>query len=122
MSKTLKRVAPIGEERDREILKDAATYSYKDTEQGSVQAHIFFPQEGKKTGSLRPALIFFHGGFWGVPTPTQFVPHCLHFSSRGAVTLTAETRTESRHGTGAMEAVEDDQSCHKIWHHWCQDF
>lgn len=107
MSESLKRVAPIGEERDREILKDAATYSYKESPHGSVQAHIFFPQEGQKAGRPRPAVIFFHGGFWDIPTPTQFVPHCLHFSSRGAVTIAAETRTESRHGAGAMEAVED---------------
>ena len=55
----------------------------------------------------RPVVVFFHGGFWDSPTPTQFVPHCLHFASRGAVAVAAETRTSVRHGTGPMEAIED---------------
>lgn len=105
MSSILQRVAPIGEARDREILKDAATYVYQARPQGSVQAHLFFP-ENTPPGP-RPVVVFFHGGFWDTPTPTQFVPHCLHFASRGAVAVAAETRTSGRHGTGAMEAIED---------------
>jgi acetyl esterase len=105
MSNILRRVAPIGEARDREILKDAATYVYQERPQGDVQAHVFFPE---KTGTEpRPVVVFFHGGLWDTPTPTQFVPHCLHFASRGAVTVAAETRTTARHGTGAIEAIED---------------
>lgn len=38
---------------------------------------------------------------------TQFVPHCLHFSQRGAVTVTLETRVGSIHRTGPVEALED---------------
>jgi acetyl esterase len=105
MSSILQRVAPIGEARDREILKDAATYIYQERSQGDVQAHLFFPQESP-TGP-RPVVVFFHGGFWDTPTPTQFVPHCLHFASRGAVAVAAETRTLARHGTGPMEAIDD---------------
>jgi acetyl esterase/lipase len=52
-------------------------------------------------------VVFFHGGFWDSPTPTQFVPHCLHFASRGAVAVAAETRTSAKHGTGPLEAIED---------------
>lgn len=105
MSSILQRVAPIGEARDREILKDAATYVYQERRQGPVQAHVFFPQTAAP--QPRPVLVFFHGGFWETPTPTQFVPHCLHFASRGAVAVAAETRTSSRHGTGPLEAIED---------------
>lgn len=105
MSSILQRVAPIGEARDREILKDAATYVYQERPQGPVQAHVFFPQEASDTP--RPVVVFFHGGFWDTPTPTQFVPHCLHFASRGAVAVAAETRTLARHGTGPMEAIAD---------------
>lgn len=105
MSSILQRVAPIGEARDREILKDAATYVYQERPQGPVQAHLFFPEPGES--APRPVVVFFHGGFWDTPTPTQFVPHCLHFASRGAVAVAAETRTSARHGTGPMEAIED---------------
>jgi acetyl esterase/lipase len=105
MSSILQKVAPIGEARDREILKDAATYVYQERPQGPVQAHVFFPE--KPSSSPAPVVVFFHGGLWDTPTPTQFVPHCLHFASRGAVAVAAETRTSSRHGTGAMEAIDD---------------
>lgn len=105
MSQILKKVAPIGEARDREILKDAATYIYQERPQGPVQAHLFLPQQ--PTEGPRPLVVFFHGGFWDTPTPTQFVPQCLHFASRGAVAVAAETRTLARHGAGPVEAVED---------------
>jgi len=105
MSNNLHRVAPIGEARDREILKDAATYAYQERPQGAVQAHVFFPAEASP--APRPVVVFFHGGFWDSPTPSQFVPHCLHFASRGAVAVAAETRTATRHGTGPLEAIED---------------
>ena len=87
------------------MLKDAATYVYQNRPQGEVQAHVFFPPPASPTP--RPLLVFFHGGFWDSPTPTQFVPHCLHFASRGAVAVAAETRTSARHGTGPLEAIED---------------
>ncbi len=105
MSSILQRVAPIGEARDREILKDAATYVYQQRPQGDVLAHLFLPE--KMTVEPRPVIVFFHGGFWDSPTPTQFVPHCLHFASRGAVAVAAETRTSVKHGTGPLEAIED---------------
>jgi acetyl esterase/lipase len=105
MSSILQRVAPIGEARDREILKDAATYVYQERPQGPVQAHVFLPENA--AAAPRPLLVFFHGGFWDSPTPTQFVPHCLHFTGRGAVTVAAETRTLARHGTGPVEAIDD---------------
>lgn len=105
MSSILQRVAPIGEARDREILKDAATYVYTQRAQGDVLAHLFLPESSDPTP--RPVIVFFHGGFWDTPTPTQFVPHCLHFASRGAVAVAAETRTSGKNGTGPLEAIED---------------
>jgi acetyl esterase len=105
MSSILQRVAPIGEARDREVLKDASTYVYEQRPEGDILAHLFFPDID--TGQPRPAVVFFHGGFWDTPTPTQFVPHCLHFAGRGAVAVAAETRTGSKHGTGPLEAIED---------------
>jgi acetyl esterase/lipase len=105
MSKILQRVAPIGEARERELLRDAATYIYQERPQGPIHAHVFFP--GEPATAPRPIFVFFHGGMWDVTTPAQFVPHCLHFASRGAVAVVAETRTQQRHSTGAIEAAED---------------
>jgi len=105
MSSILQKVAPIGEAREREMLKDSSSYIYHATPQGDILAHVFQPDDS--CIGPRPAVIFFHGGFWDAAMVTQFVPHCLHFTSRGAVALAAETRTSSKHGTGPLEAIED---------------
>lgn len=105
MSSSLQRVALIGEERDKELLRDFAHYTYLERAEGPVQAHILFPPGPH--GDHRPLVVFFHGGFWDVSAISQFVPHCLHFASRGAVAVVAQTRTNHRHGTGAVEVFED---------------
>ena len=105
MSSILQKVAPIGEAREREMLKDSASYIYHQTPQGDILAHVFLPS-GELT-SPAPVVVFFHGGFWDSTMPTQFVPHCLHFTSRGAIAVAAETRTASKTGTGPLEAIED---------------
>lgn len=105
MSQILQKVAPIGESRDKELLKSASTYLYGSRDGGDLLAHVFAP-EGSFS-SPRPAVIFFHGGFWDAAMVTQFVPHCHHFASRGAVSIAFETRIGSKHGTGPVEALED---------------
>lgn len=88
------------------MLKSATTYTYLETEQGPVQAHFFVPEDFNPT-DRRPLVVFFHGGFWDSAMATQFVPHCLHFASRGAVAVAVETRVFSVHRTGAVDALED---------------
>jgi len=105
MSSILQKVAPIGEARDREILKDASTFAYISRPQGEIHAHVFYP--AAPANAKCPAVVFFHGGFWDTAMPTQFVPHCLHFASRGALAVAVETRTASKHGSGPIEAIDD---------------
>jgi len=106
MSRLFQKTAPIGEARDREILKDAQTYIYADRPEGELAAHVFTPPN-PKSGAPAPLVVFFHGGFWDTAMPTQFVPHCLHFASRGAVAVAAETRLWSKHRASPLDAVED---------------
>lgn len=103
---TLTKVPPIGEERERELLKDATTYVYRETSQGPVHAHFFFPP-GYDPSEPRTTIVFFPGGFWETPMRTQFVPHCNHFASRGAICVAAETRVSSKHDTGPLEGIDD---------------
>lgn len=105
MSSILQKVAPIGEAREREMLKDSSSYIYRRAPQGDLLAHVFLPV--LPVTAPRPVVVFFHGGFWEASMPTQFVPQCLHFASRGAVAVAAETRVSSKHGTGPLEAIED---------------
>lgn len=102
----LQQLPLIGQARQREMLKSATTYTYQETPQGPVQAHFFVPADFRP-GDRRPVVIFFHGGFWDSPMATQFVPHCLHFASRGAVAVAVETRVFSVHRTGGLDAMED---------------
>jgi acetyl esterase len=105
MSQILQKVAPIGESRDKEILKSASSYVFAKHGESELHAHVFFPKDSEIKN--KPAIAFFHGGFWETPMVTQFVPHCHHFASRGAVAIAFEYRTTSKYSTGPLEALED---------------
>ncbi|MEM1085431.1 MAG: alpha/beta hydrolase [Verrucomicrobiota bacterium] len=102
----LTKVPPIGQGRQAEMLKSATSLTYFETPQGPLQCHFFVPSDFE-SGQRRPLILFLHGGFWDASMPTQFVPQCLHFATRGAITVAVETRIQSVHGTGPAEAVED---------------
>lgn len=114
MSQILQKVAPIGESRDKEILKGASSYVYASHGGIDLLAHVFAPEGPTAPG--RPAVAFFHGGFWETAMVTQFVPHCHHFAGRGAVTVTFEYRVASKHQTGPLEGIEDSRAA-LLWLH-----
>ena len=99
----------IGQTRDRELLKDSSTFLYKETEQGPLHAHVFFPEHHHQ-GQENTLMNFLHGGFWDMPAATQFATQCIHFAARNCVCIAAEYRIHSRHQTGPLEAIEDTQS------------
>ncbi len=114
MSQILQKLAPIGESRDKEILKAASTYVFSNKDGIELLAHVFTP-EGSSIPN-RPAVAFFHGGFWDAAMVTQFVPHCHHFASREAVAFAFEYRVASKHQTGPIEAIEDSRAA-LLWLH-----
>lgn len=87
-------------------MKSAVEFAYRETDQGPLSVHFFLPEDYQE-GDDRTVVVFFHGGFWDSPMITQFVPQCLHFASRGAVAVVVETRLQSVHGSGPLEAIED---------------
>lgn len=105
MTQISQKVAPIGELRDKEILKNSSSYIYATHGDINLLAHISFPNGDIVSG--RPVVLFFHGGFWETSTVTQFVPHSHHFASRGAVAISFEYRVQAKHQTGPLEAIED---------------
>jgi len=105
----LVKVPPLGEARDRELLKHAVTYAYRETDASPLHAHFFFPADFRQ-GDRRPLILFFHGGFWDTPMRTQFAPHCNQLASRGAIAVAAETRLASTHSTGPLDALDDARS------------
>lgn len=102
----LSKAPLLGQARQREMMKSATPLTYFESEQGSLQAHFFVPHDFAATDK-RTLVVFLHGGFWDTSMPTQFVPQCLHFATRGALGVVVETRLKSTHGTGPMEALED---------------
>lgn len=97
----------IGEARNQELLSSATSYIYKETTKGDLQAHFFFPPDFNYETDRRPAIIFFHGGLWDISAPTQFIPHCHHFASRGMVAATVEYRTKALFDGKPEDAIED---------------
>lgn len=88
------------------MIKDANKLAYTVTSEGPLHAHFFVPEDFEE-GQKRATILFLHGGFWDHAMPSQFVPQCLHFATRGAITATLETRVASTHDTGPLEAAED---------------
>jgi acetyl esterase/lipase len=98
----------FGATRDRELLKDSTTYCYKETDNGPLHAHVFFPpyHQPEKPTTL---VIFFHGGFWDAAAATQFATQCLHFAELNCVCIAAESRVSSLHQSSPVDAIEDAQ-------------
>ncbi len=105
MSQILQKIAPIGESRDKELLKSATTYVYVNHNGFDLIAHVFFPDA--PASAPRPAILFFHGGFWDVSMVPQFVPHAHHFTSRGMVAICFEYRISSKHQSTPLDAIDD---------------
>lgn len=103
----LVKAPPIWEARDRELLKDAYSFVYYNSPHGDLAAHFFVPHGHDPETSRAPMVAFFHGGLWDASMPTQFVPHCLHFATRGAVAATVEYRVKTTHDTSPVESLED---------------
>lgn len=101
-------ISPFGEERERELLKNARSYVYHIEDGLELVAHCFFPPNHDTQVAI-PAIVFFHGGLWDVSMPTQFAPHCMHFASRGMVAVAVEYRVASKHQTSPEDAIEDAQ-------------
>ena len=107
MIEELVKAPPIGEARDRELLKDAQSFIYFHSPSKDLAAHFFFPPGHDPRTASAPVIIFLHGGMWDISMPTQFVPHSHHFAARGAVSLCIEYRVKSTSGSTPAESLED---------------
>lgn len=103
----LVKAPPIGEARDRELLKEAHSFIYFHSPAGDLAAHFFFPPGHDPKSAEAPVILFLHGGMWDLSMPTQFVPHALHFAARGAVCMCIEYRVASKGEGSPVDALED---------------
>lgn len=103
----LVKAPSIGEERDRELLKEAHSFIYFHSPGGDLAAHFFFPPAHDPKSASAPVILFLHGGMWDLSMPTQFVPHALHFAVRGAVCMCIEYRVSTKGNATPVDALED---------------
>lgn len=109
MSQPSLQTPSFGEARDRELLRNAKTYVYSRPPEGDLLAHVFFPSEHEAVSSAASVMICLHSGLWDISAPTQFIPQCQHFASRGMVAIAVEYRVFQKQRTSPMEAIDDAQ-------------
>jgi len=83
--------------------------SYKVVKGEELALWIYKPKNWKPS-DRRPCVIWFFGGAWKVGTPAQFAPQSRHLAKMGMVSIVAEYRVESRHGSTPFESVMDARS------------
>jgi acetyl esterase/lipase len=88
------------------VIAGAESHVYQKLGEVELQLWVFKPK-GWKAEDTRPGVVFFFGGGWKAGSPEQFVEQCKHLASEGMVTITADYRVASRHGTKAIDCVND---------------
>ncbi|WP_297095016.1 alpha/beta hydrolase fold domain-containing protein [uncultured Draconibacterium sp.] len=96
----------------KEILPEPAhafqpeVVNYKTTKQGSLDLHIFNPEDFSEK-QKHPAIVFFFAGGWNLGTPLQFYRECAYYASKGFVAISADYRINYLNHSTPFESVED---------------
>ncbi len=99
--KALQKILPAPEESyNPEIV------SYKNTEQGNLNLHVFTSKDFDNK-EKHPAIVFFFAGGWNLGTPLQFYRECAYYASKGFVAISADYRIKYLNHTTPFESVED---------------
>jgi acetyl esterase/lipase len=93
----------------RDKVSPDEVLEYKNTPQGKLFLHTYYPDNWKKTDK-RSAVVFFFGGGWNGGSYTQFSRHADYLASRGMVAFAADYRTKSKHKTEPKACVSDGKS------------
>ncbi len=93
----------------RSPMSRAERQVYK-TVNGAELALWIYKPKGWKPSDARPCVLWFFGGGWKVGSPQQFVAQSKYFAKRGLVSIVADYRVESRHGSSPFDSVEDARS------------
>ena len=101
---------------DLRPVENKAVVTYKETPQGELKVHLFFPS-GWSKADRRPAIVFFFGGSCATGGPAQFVSTAAYFASRGMVAASAEYRIDGIHHTPPSACAEDAKSAIR-WLRW----
>jgi len=89
--------------------KEAKELVYKVIANDTLILQLYFPDEFDDNKKY-PTIVFFYGGGWNGGSLDQFRDQAGYFASRGMVTVLADYRVKSRHGTTPYESVKDAKS------------
>ena len=93
--------APVGGEPEGTI--------YKTVDGKDLVLWIYKPKNWQ-SGDSRPCVVWFFGGGWKVGNPEQFAAQSKYLAKRGMISITAEYRIKSLHGSTPMESTMDARS------------
>ena len=74
-----------------------------------LKAHVFYPDDHKKTDK-RPVAALFFGGGWKSGHPRQFYQQARFLNKHGMVAVSFEYRVKRKHKTTPFECVKDGKS------------
>lgn len=100
MSMVLGR-SPLGDGSERRV--------YKTIDGEELDLWIYKPRDWN-ANVRQPCVLWFFGGAWKVGTPEQFAAQSRALAKRGIVSITAEYRVKSRHGSTPFDSVMDARS------------
>ncbi|WP_157976438.1 alpha/beta hydrolase [Parahaliea mediterranea] len=79
-------------------------FVYKTTPSGALYLEALYPAQ---QAPERPAILFLFGGGWVTGHRQQFLPQARFFASRGWLSVVADYRVASRHGSTPQDALAD---------------
>lgn len=82
---------------------------YKQIDDVELTLHFFRPND-HSADDQRAAIIFFFGGGWNGGSPSQFYSQSRRLASQGMISICADYRTKSKHGTDPRACVRDGKS------------
>lgn len=82
---------------------------YKEIGTVKLKMVVYSPEEMSASDTL-PAMIFFFGGGWETGNITQFQYYAQNYAKKGLITILADYRISSVHGTTPFESLKDAKS------------
>lgn len=89
--------------------QNSTEFTYKTIDDVALKMVVYTPGD-LRAEEKKPAIIFFFGGGWETGNKTQFQYYALNYAKKGIITVLADYRISSVHGTTPFESLKDAKS------------